>query len=491
MVIAGYGYAGGIAAIEAHDAGAQVILVEKASHYGGNSMVSGGGVVTAKDPEKALRYLEATNAGRTPRDVNWAMAQGLCELEDYLRWLIEGLDPPVELELYDHEARGATYPFPGGETLTNIKLKPIPGFSGYPWAAGLRAGARLFKVVADNVERRKIAVYYNTAAERLITDDSGSVIGLLARQGNQRIRILARRAVVLATGGFEWDESMKKQYFEIPVFPVCTPTNTGDGVRMAQAVGAALWHMWHFHGGYGFKFPEFPFAFRHCFRGPRKPRFRMPWIAVDKYGSRFMNEYPPAVQDTGARPLAYFDADRQEYPRIPCYLIFDESGRKLGPLADTIINTEEYRYQWSEDNSVEIDCGWIKKANSIPELAKIFTMEPSVLTATVDRWNKFFRQRKDEEYGRQPSTMMAIEEPSFYAVESWPIVTNTQGGPVHDARQQIVNSYGEPVPRLYVAGELGSLFGYLYLEAGNNAECLIGGRITGRNAAGEAPWTTE
>jgi succinate dehydrogenase/fumarate reductase flavoprotein subunit len=204
-----------------------------------------------------------------------------------------------------------------------------------------------------------------------------------------------------------------------------------------------------------------------------------------------MNEYPPAVQDTGARPLAYFDADRQEYPRIPCYLIFDESGRKLGPLADAIINTEEYRYQWSENNSVEIDRGWIKKANSIPELAKIFAMEPSVLTATVDRWNKFFRQRKDEEYGRQPSTMMAIEEPSFYAVESWPIVTNTQGGPVHDARQQIVNSYGEPVPRLYVAGELGSLFGYLYLEAGNNAECLIGGRIAGRNAAGEAPWTTE
>src|SRR5439155_1641298 len=75
--------------------------------------------------------------------------------------------------------------------------------------------------------------------------------------------------------------------------------NTGDGIKMAQKAGATLWHMWHFHGGYGFKFPEFPFAIRHVWAGPRNENRKMIWIAVNKFGRRFMDEYPPAPQDTG------------------------------------------------------------------------------------------------------------------------------------------------------------------------------------------------
>ncbi len=68
----------------------------------------------------------------------------------------------------------------------------------------------------------------------------------------------------------------------------------------------------------------------------------MIWIAVDKFGKRFMDEYPPAPQDTGTRALEYYDADIQDYPRIPCYLIFDEEGRKLGPIGIPIVNDERY-----------------------------------------------------------------------------------------------------------------------------------------------------
>jgi succinate dehydrogenase/fumarate reductase flavoprotein subunit len=85
--------------------------------------------------------------------------------------------------------------------------------------------------------------------------------------------------------------------------------------------------------------------------------------------------------------------------------------------------------------------------------------------------------------------MMPIEIPPYYCIEAWPIITNTQGGPVHNTRQQIVDPYGDAIPRLYGAGEMGSMFGHLYLLAGNNAECFIGGEIAGRNAAAEAPWT--
>jgi predicted oxidoreductase len=67
-------------------------------------------------------------------------------------------------------------------------------------------------------------------------------------------------------------------------------------------------------------------------------------------------------------------------------------------------------------------------------------------------------------------------------------VSNTQGGPVHNARQQIVDTGGYPIRRLYAAGELGSSFGHLYLSGGNIAECLVTGQVAGRESAGLLPW---
>src|ERR1041384_7148713 len=73
-------------------------------------------------------------------------------------------------------------------------------------------------------------------------------------------------------------------------------------------------------------------------------------------------------------------------------------------------------------------------------------------------------------------------------MDAWPIVSNTQGGPVHDARQRVVDALGKPIPRLYAAGVISSIFGHLYLEAGNITECFVGGRIAGRGAAGGTAW---
>jgi predicted oxidoreductase len=70
----------------------------------------------------------------------------------------------------------------------------------------------------------------------------------------------------------------------------------------------------------------------------------------------------------------------------------------------------------------------------------------------------------------------------------WATLSNTQGGPVHDAESRIVDVYGKPIPRLYAAGELGSSFGHLYLSGGNIAECFVTGRIAGRDAAFLPPW---
>ncbi|MBI4524700.1 MAG: FAD-binding protein [Deltaproteobacteria bacterium] len=485
IVIVGYGFAGGVAGISAHDSGARVLLLEKMPHPGGISILSGGGVAFARNAESALQYLKRTCNGTTPDEVLRTVANGMVEIIDWIRELarVSGTEPS-QSELRGH----GTYPFRGTNDIDSIKLKDFPAYDSFPWAKGLRGGARLFKMIYDNVALRKIEVLFSTPAKRLITSAEGEVLGLAAENGGREIRVKARKAVILACGGFENNEAMKLQYFQAqPVYPVYLG-NTGDGIQMAQKAGAALWHMWHFHGAYGFKYPDFPFAIRHVWAGPRKDERKMVWIAVDRFGHRFMNEYHPAPQDTGARPLEFYDPDIQDFPRIPCYLIFDEQGRNLGPVAMVIVNDARYHYLWSEDNKTEIEKGWIVKADSIKELAEQIKVTPDNLEATIDRWNNHCTAGEDNDFHRPSKTMMPIIEPPFYAMEAWPIVSNTQGGPVHNPEQRVVDAMGTPIPRLYAAGEITSIFGHLYLEAGNITECFVGGRIAGKNAAAEKPW---
>jgi len=76
-------------------------------------------------------------------------------------------------------------------------------------------------------------------------------------------------------------------------------------------------------------------------------------------------------------------------------------------------------------------------------------------------------------------------------VPVWPIISNTQGGPVHNEAQQVIDAFGEPIPRLYCVGELGSFFAHLYQLSGNLGECLLSGRVAGRHAALEPPVTAK
>jgi len=485
VIVVGFGAAGGVAAITAHDRGAKVLLLEKMPHPGGISILSGGGVAFARSAEGAFQYLKRTCNGTTPDDILRTMAEEMVGIIDWVKdWATVSGTEPTQTEVRGH----GTYPFPGTNDIDSIKLKDFAAYSEFPWAKGLRGGARLFKVVYDNVNARKIEVMLATPAEQLITSPQGEVRGIAANSKGETINIKAKKGIVLACGGYENDDHMKLQYFEAqPVYPVYLG-NTGDGIKMAQKAGAALWHMWHFHGGYGFKFPELPFAIRHVWAGPRNENRKMIWIAVDKFGKRFMDEYPPAPQDTGTRPLEFYDADIQDYPRIPSYLIFDEDGRKLGPIGIPIVNDERYDASWSEDNRAEIEKGWIKKGNSIEEIAAQIDVNPKVLRATVDRWNALCAKGADDDYRRPPKTMMPIATPPFYVMEAWPIVNNTQGGPEHDVKQRVLDAMKKPIPRLYVAGEISSIYGHLYLEAGNITECFVAGKIAGTNVAQEAAW---
>jgi predicted oxidoreductase len=106
---------------------------------------------------------------------------------------------------------------------------------------------------------------------------------------------------------------------------------------------------------------------------------------------------------------------------------------------------------------------------------------------TVDRWNRDAEAGRDTDFGRTLMQAPIVGGP-FYAVELSPSMLNTQGGPRRNEKGQIVRPDGTPIARLYSAGELGSIYSYLYQGTGNIGECLAFGRVSGRNAAAETPW---
>jgi len=506
VVVVGYGFGGAASALAAADAGARVLVIEKMPDPGGISVCAGGGIRTAADAEEAFAYLQATSGGKTPDDVLRVFAQGMTELPGYMRELVAVNGAQM---IGIGRTREGNYPFPGTGTLQFIDIESVPGFDAteaYPHAIVNRSrsksssGANLFKVLQDNVARRPIEVRLATPAKRLLTDGGGAVTGVAVESGGRTRTIRAHRAVILACGGFEAGHDMQRQYWQDDqVLPAVGLGNTGDGIRMAQAVGADLWHMWHYHGGYGFRHPDpaYPVGIRMKRLPdwvPGKPvrDFQLSWILLGKSGERFMNECPPYTNDTAQRSFDVFDPVTQSFPYIPAHVVFDEEGRKMYPLAAAVYNDRNaVRYQWSTDNLAEVENGLLRQADSVEELAALLEVDASVVKRTLGRWNVQCELQCDDDFGRPGNTMAPIRTPPFYCGRVWPVVSNTQGGPVHDARQRVLNPFGEPIPRLYEAGELGSIWGHLYLSGGNLAECLITGRIAGREAAALTPWSKE
>ena len=502
VIVIGYGFAGALAAITAADNGASVLLAEKAEHPGGISICSGGAMRGARDAEKAFAYLKETNGGRTPDDVTRVLADGMAQIEADVIELAKTSNATVE-----STDKAANYPFTGTETFYHTNVTSVPGHDTqdetYPhiMARPSANGWRVFRVLEDNIDQRNVEVRYQFGATRLIAGTNREVLGATFEKADgTTTNVKARYGVVLCSGGFEANEEMKAQFWEkAPVLTATSTMNTGDGIRMAQDLGADLWHMWHYHGCYGFKHPDpdYPVAIRtkrlpDWFPGEEdKADVPMCWVLVDQTGKRYMNECTPYTQDTSHRPMEFFDTVTQSFPRIPSHFIYDENGRKMYQIGAPTYNQPGLGFSWSEDNLKEVEMGIIQKADTLEELAEITGTDIDTLKETLDQWNAQFDAGKDKDFGRPAGTMVRIDTPPYYVGEVWPVVSNTQGGPVHNVKQQVMNVYNEAIPRLYAAGECGSAFGFLYLSGANLSECLITGKIAGREVAALDPWSNE
>jgi succinate dehydrogenase/fumarate reductase flavoprotein subunit len=308
-------------------------------------------------------------------------------------------------------------------------------------------------------------------------------------QGDKPVDVKARKAVILTCGGFENNQEMIRNY--LTGVPYCytsgSPYNEGDGISMALAVGADLWHMNNFAGpSMALKAPEFPTTFSmQALHFSKIVPGGM--IVVGPDGKRFTDE----KFKTRHGKVPSNGTWRALSTPCPMYMIFDHTLMASGPLYDKEPShgwTQVVeRYDWSDDNSAELARGWIKVADTLVDLGFAIGLDPQVLGETVARWNAVAMAGKDEDFGR--SLMLApFDRGPFYAVEMSPSMLNTQGGPRRNENAQVVRPDGTPIPRLYSAGELGSIYSYLYQGTGNIGECLAFGRISGRNAVAETPW---
>jgi succinate dehydrogenase/fumarate reductase flavoprotein subunit len=476
IVVVGFGAAGVAAAVTAHTLGARVVILEKApeGQEGGNTRVAGQGYLNTSAPEPAAAYLNALCGPYTvPAPLVRVWAEEMCRNNDWLRGL--GGDP----QEHQHPPVGIEFPeLPGAACVHKFHDGPTYGYS-YTW--------QRFESL---VKQRPIPVLYQTPARSLVQHDSSkAILGVRAEAAGRTLAVKARKAVVLTCGGFENNQQMIRDY--LPGVPYCytsgTPYNEGDGITMAMSVGADLWHMNNYAGpSMALKVPEVRTTFSMQALHYSKV---MPggMIVVGPDGRRFADEkfktrHGKVPVNGRWLPLA---------TPCPMHMIFDHALFAAGPLYDMhpshgwtqIVE----RYGWSADNGAELAKGWIRRAESVAALAQAVGLDPAALDASVARWNAQCAAGGDADFGRR--LMLApIAAPPFYAVELSPSMLNTQGGPRRNEKAQIVRPDGSPIPRLYSAGELGSIYGYLYQGTGNIGECLAFGRVAARHAVAEVPW---
>jgi len=519
VVVLGYGGAGAVAAISAHDAGANVLVLEKqtADNHIPNTRMAGGIYhCPAKDGDhNALKqYAIAMMSGdNLPGKLEGeesdvvdglaeAWATGTPQVNDFLN----SIDPTFK----PLRAGGPGFPkFPGAQaskyqtylsTFTGkidltVPTKNLP-------KAQKTSGEAFFACLQTGVRNRKIRVLYGTPASTLITNGS-EVIGVAAKKNGKPFNIKARRAVIITTGGYEYNPAMRRAFLEGPGVKGWafwgTPYNTGDGIAMAMSAGSALARVASAAGGLSptVPLPGFPntnISIGHAGSTPNS-------MIVSQYGNRYTNE--SEVTDDPNRYYFYnkaieFDVETLTWPYAPSWAIFDETSRANATIANMGFGAVGLGYvPWTKDNMDAVNRGWILKADTIAGLAAQISAHPynaqlmqaDALAKAVARFNTLSTNGKDDDFNRSASTLGPIVKPPFYAILMCVGGPNTKGGIAANAKREVIDWSDRPIPRLYTAGEVSSVFKAVYQAGGNLTECIVMGRIAGRSAAAQKPWS--
>ena len=460
VVVVGFGGSGAVASKTAADEGARVLLVEKApeGQEGGNTRVCGQMFVYgAEDEEGTYEYYQALAGGHhIPEALLRVYTKNIAHMYD----VMEDLTGIPKSEYHDWTGSRLGYmspEYPEFPSADKISLNALhEGYSdGYLWQT-------LRGLVIDRAD--KIDVWFESPASHLIQDPvTKTILGVQVERDGKTLNIRATNGVIMCCGGFENNEEMVANYLGLTDFGVIGGLyNTGDGVRMAQEVGADLWHMEAYEGigsalaGTSVSVPDDQHAIV-----PRLGNGATIVVAGD--GSRFFNEAEAPRHGHVRMGDVWVNVRRPLKSYIICTAEVFDAAKASGQIPDSALN--------------------VQHASSIKELAKLIDVDADTLETTVKNFNSYAKNGYDPECGRTAESMTAITGSSFYAIEANANILNTQGGPRRNENAEVLGLDGKPIPHLYSAGELGGITAFQYQGGGNIAECVIFGQIAGKNAA--------
>ncbi len=539
VVVLGTGAAGLVAAVVAAEAGASVGLFEKSDLVGGTTSMSGGvvwmpnnhhmleaGLADSRDD--ALAYLHALSSGLLDSDLAASFVDNGPEA---LRWLedntacrffvIDGYPDyhpehpggkpgggrSLDNEVFSFDELGDwadRIRNPGGPMPMTLSDTALGGATGPPDKAliadriakhanglGLALVGALLRACLD----RGIEPNLSHRAVELVTDD-GRVTGVRfalpdgdcagTGGGGSVVEVEARNGVILATGGFEWNPELVKTFLRGPMTaPASTPTNTGDGLVMAMAVGARLGNMPHAWWVPVARIPGETEWGEPRVRLVLSERTRPRSILVNAHGRRFCNEAGNYNAMGGV--FHTFDPATFTYPNQPAWMVFDHG--------------HQQRYNVFTVRAGDAVPDWIVTGETVSELAVRIGVPPDALEATVARFNEHARRGDDPDHGRGRSafdhfngdrtleppftTLGPLDAGPYHALRIECGSLGTNGGPRTDARARVLRQGGGVIPGLYAAGNtMAAATAMAYGGAGGTLGPAIAfGYVAGRDAA--------
>jgi 3-oxosteroid 1-dehydrogenase len=555
LLIVGSGAGAMTAAVCAHDLGASTLLIEKTDQYGGSSAMSGGSLwipnnlymkqAGIKDtPEEALSYLKGVTRGTVPEEklrayVEWA-PEMLRYMTDHtpLRMLsmltytdyypeVPGGKPgarSIEADHFDARLLGDEFArmrepavqelvmgrmsmtateahhllarHPGWGKLTARIMgrywMDLPGRLKSKRDRCLSLGNALIGMLRRALMDRSIPIWLTTAARELIVD-GGRVVGVVADRNGRPCRIRGTAGVVLAAGGFESSDAMRKQYLPNPTRAEWTagnPGNTGDAIRMAMELGAGIDLMDEAWWGPTTVVP-----------GEERARMLViekglpGCILVNQRGVRFVNEASPYIDIVHAQ----YAVDRPEARSVPAYMVFDATYRSKYPFGPILQASQQP--DWMLSKAIR---SYLRKADTLDGLAAQLGVDPAGLRTTVDKMNEYARAGRDPEFRRgeglfdryygdekvTPNPCLApLDKAPFYGIEVYPGDLGTKGGLTTDVDARVITTEGQVIAGLYAIGNCSaSVMGPSYPGAGGTmGPAMTFGFLVARNLFAAQP----
>lgn len=496
IVICGLGCAGLAAAITActEELGTTINLEAAPKELrGGDSCCTQGVLFGPNDKDAAITYQSVLNDPyEVPADVVDAWAEDIVQ---NVGWL--------------EDVCGARYHEPDtGEPCFFSSIGEFPMMTGaeecpcYKPVTQAYGQGQTWGYMMSKFDSLNLPVYYEARAVELIQDETGKVVGVRCEDGR---RFKANKGVLLATGGFEASKPMMEMYNATGhpnMIGKGSLYNRGDGIRMAQRLGADLWHMNNISGCMlGFQVvpgdevdARASFSHKTC-----------EYIYVDKNGERWINESVEGLKGLALHGKYYHSGTWMDMPHPDnCWCImgqgcYDEGGYSY--------NYNNYWHRkafpgvcWNMEDTVA--AGITVKCDTIADIAKVTGLDEQKLADTIGFYNDnaannedpiFHRgvaltQMGDEliEYGHEDEEpkveafdLIPISAP-YYVTQLKGCMYNTQGGPKRSANCEILDVDDNPIPGLYAAGEMGCEYAYIYNVGGNISEAVSSGRRAAR-----------